>query len=109
MTMDSNQQAFLEILKGNPEDWTARAIYADWLDENDQPEEADRQRRYKTSWEWMREFVKKHHTYAKYHDWEPEERKEPDETKRIIDEYYEQFIAFLIGHVEEEGSFWFAL
>lgn len=36
----SDEAAFLEALKANPADDTARLVYADWLDENDQPQKA---------------------------------------------------------------------
>lgn len=51
--MEAERQAFEAALKENPEDWTTRLIYADWLDEHDMPEESDRQRNYRASHEWM--------------------------------------------------------
>lgn len=36
----SDEAAFLEALKANPADDTARLVYADWLDEHDQPQKA---------------------------------------------------------------------
>ena len=37
----SDEAAFLAVLKANPADDTTRLVYADWLDENDEPEEAE--------------------------------------------------------------------
>lgn len=36
----SDEAAFLETLKANPADDTARLVYADWLDEHEQPQKA---------------------------------------------------------------------
>lgn len=36
----SDEAAFLEALQANPADDTARLVYADWLDEHDQPQKA---------------------------------------------------------------------
>lgn len=37
----SEEAAFLMALKANPADDTARLVYADWLDEHDQPQKAE--------------------------------------------------------------------
>ncbi len=37
----SEEAAFLEALKANPADDTARLVYADWLDEHDEPAKAE--------------------------------------------------------------------
>ena len=37
----SDEAAFLEVLKANPADDTARLVYADWLDEHDEPLKAE--------------------------------------------------------------------
>jgi uncharacterized protein (TIGR02996 family) len=37
----SDESTFLAALKANPADDTTRLVYADWLDENDEPEEAE--------------------------------------------------------------------
>jgi uncharacterized protein (TIGR02996 family) len=36
-----NEQAFLQAIRDDPEDDTPRLVYADWLDEHDQPERAE--------------------------------------------------------------------
>ncbi len=36
----SDESAFLEMLRANPADDTARLVYADWLDERDEPQKA---------------------------------------------------------------------
>lgn len=37
----SDEAAFLEVLKANPADDTARLVYADWLDEHNEPQKAE--------------------------------------------------------------------
>src|SRR4051812_31227057 len=37
----SDEATFLEALKANPADDTARLVYADWLDEHDEPAKAE--------------------------------------------------------------------
>lgn len=40
MTMTADRQAFLAAIAARPDDVAPRLIYADWLDENDEPEAA---------------------------------------------------------------------
>lgn len=57
--MSLNERGGFEaVLREQPTDWATRLIYADWLEDHDMPEEADRQRRYRTSWEWMAQLAK---------------------------------------------------
>lgn len=42
----NQQQAFIDHLNKQPDDTTARLVYADWLDEHDMPEEAWRMRQW---------------------------------------------------------------
>lgn len=44
MTQESTRDVFERDLKANPYDEATRKIYADWLDEHDEPEYADYQR-----------------------------------------------------------------
>lgn len=111
----SHREAFLAEIQKNPLDETTRAIYADWLDDEGEYEEADRQRKYVKSRLWMLEFAKKHHAYGSYHDWPSEEKtgknKYGDEinAKQIAEEYYDEFMQFLEGHLDGDGSFGFDL
>lgn len=52
------EQDFINHLEAEPRDYTVRYIYADWLDENDRPEDAARQRSYESADKWMDEFCK---------------------------------------------------
>lgn len=45
--------AFVKHLQEHPDDDAARLIYADCLEDNDQPEEALRQRRWRECKDWM--------------------------------------------------------
>lgn len=49
----SDRDAFLEALTQNEDDAVLRLVYADWLDEQGEHEEADRQRRWPAAKEWL--------------------------------------------------------
>lgn len=46
MAVSRDEQAFLNSLSDNPLDQAGRGAYADWLDEQDRPDEATRQRKW---------------------------------------------------------------
>jgi uncharacterized protein (TIGR02996 family) len=51
------REAFLDYIASRPwDDHAARAVYADWLDERGEHEEADRQRKYVPAKAWLRAF-----------------------------------------------------
>lgn len=52
----TEQRAFLAAIKAEPENYLHRKVYADWLDEHDMPEEANRQRAFEDADRWLREF-----------------------------------------------------
>src|SRR6188472_327361 len=52
--------AFLKALADNEDDTTTRLVYADWLDEHGEHEEADRQRRWPAAKEWLVRFCRDH-------------------------------------------------
>lgn len=52
----STREGFLLALEENEDDTTTRLIYADWLDDQGEHEEADRQRRWPAAKAWLREF-----------------------------------------------------
>ena len=61
----ATENEFLQVLEANPEDWTARAIYGDWLEEQGKQKEAFCQR-------WMRSIKKRrprHYTVNKREVW----------------------------------------
>ena len=54
----SERDAFLTALAANEDDTTARLVYADWLDEQGEHEEADRQRKWPAAKEWLVRFFR---------------------------------------------------
>src|SRR5690242_14983601 len=52
----SERDRFLKALAENEDDTTTRLVYADWLDEQGEHEEADRQRKWPAAKEWLREL-----------------------------------------------------
>jgi uncharacterized protein (TIGR02996 family) len=50
------REAFLKALKTNEDDATTRLVFADWLDERGEHEEADRQRKWPAAKEWLVRF-----------------------------------------------------
>jgi uncharacterized protein (TIGR02996 family) len=63
------QAAFLEAIKKNEDDTATRLVYADWLDEHDEPEEADRMRRWQASKQWLLAWARS----VNYGKWECDE------------------------------------
>lgn len=52
----NDQEAFVKALEANEDDVTTRMVYADWLDEHDQPEEADMMRKWPAAKAWLEAF-----------------------------------------------------
>jgi uncharacterized protein (TIGR02996 family) len=50
------RDAFLKALAENEDDALTRSVYADWLDENGEHEEADRQRKWPAAKAWIVRF-----------------------------------------------------
>lgn len=55
--MNAERQAFLAALAANEDDTATRLVYADWLDEHDEPEEADRMRAWPAAKEWVSNYA----------------------------------------------------
>jgi uncharacterized protein (TIGR02996 family) len=51
------REEFLARVREAPEDELLRSVYADWLDEQGEHEEADRQRKFLPARRWLREFA----------------------------------------------------
>ncbi len=58
----NDQQAFLDAIAADPHNNALRHVYADWLDEHDNHEEATRQRMWCSAWKWMEEFAARCHS-----------------------------------------------
>jgi uncharacterized protein (TIGR02996 family) len=52
----NDREAFLRALKKNEDDTATRIIFADWLDEHGEHEEADRQRQWPAAKGWLVQF-----------------------------------------------------
>jgi uncharacterized protein (TIGR02996 family) len=92
----NDRQALLKSIEAAP--WDAelpRLVYADWLDEQGEHEEADRQRKYVPAERWLREFAKKHFGDYEPEDGEPEEDEEDD-----FYSSYGQLMYFLKRHAD---------
>jgi uncharacterized protein (TIGR02996 family) len=76
-----------------------RLVYADWLDERGEHEEADRQRRYVPSLRWLKEFAKEHGFYWSEQLGIHGEDEEDEDDEEV---YYNELIYFLKRHVDKE-------
>jgi uncharacterized protein (TIGR02996 family) len=60
VTDETSRRAFLNAIDAAPwDDELPRLVYADWLDEQGEHEEADRQRRYVPAERWLRGFAER--------------------------------------------------
>lgn len=55
--MSDHRIAFLKAVEESPMDETTRQVYADWLDEQGDIEEANRQRQYVRSRKWLTSYA----------------------------------------------------
>jgi uncharacterized protein (TIGR02996 family) len=87
------RQAFLKAIEEGPwDDEVTRFVYADWLDEHGEYEEANRQRKHVASERWLRALAKKN--FGDYGD--------EDEHQDNIDSAYGRLMYFLKRHVDGE-------
>jgi uncharacterized protein (TIGR02996 family) len=91
----NERNAFLEALTQNEDDTPTRLVYADWLDEQGEHEEADRQRKWPAAKEWLVRFCQDHNPA-------PEEE---DPYEMVIS--YEELIELGRQAVEEADPWWF--
>jgi uncharacterized protein (TIGR02996 family) len=87
----NERNAFLKALAQNEDDTPTRLVYADWLDDNGEHEEADRQRKWPAAKEWLVRFCRDHNP-------PPDE----DTDEWVIS--YEELIDLGREAVEEEGE-----
>ena len=105
--MPSRDQ-FLQSIHENPMDQDLRQVFADWLDEQGDHDEAERQRKYLDSVAWLREFARKHHGfgYEQYRTSEEQDKESrrfhPEYDANAVYEYdsYHQLLYFLSRHVD---------
>jgi uncharacterized protein (TIGR02996 family) len=60
----NERKAFLKALAQNEDDTPTRLVYADWLDENGEHEEADRQRKWPAAKQWLVQFCRENNPPA---------------------------------------------
>jgi uncharacterized protein (TIGR02996 family) len=53
----ADRKDFLKAIKAEPTNYLHRYVYADWLDEHGEHEEADRQRNYEAAEKWLTAFA----------------------------------------------------
>ncbi len=97
MALEHEMQQFLDAIKAAPKDYTIRYVYADWLDEQGEYDEAERQRKYEASEKWLREFAKTTEDFGGGFG-------EDDEDEDAEDYYYHGYPAllyFLKRHADE--------
>src|SRR4051812_26092123 len=71
-----HREAFLKMLRDNEDDVATRLVYADWLDEQGEVEEADRQRKWQAAKAWIIDLIdavdSDEREQAKRHGYDPE-------------------------------------
>ena len=88
------RQAFLKAIEEGPwDDEVTRFVYADWLDEHGEHEEADRQRKHVASERWLRALAKKY--------FGDDGDEDADQHEDNIDSSYGMLMYFLKCHVDE--------
>ncbi|MFK8111081.1 MAG: TIGR02996 domain-containing protein [Rubripirellula sp.] len=58
------RESFLSAIQREPKNFDRRYVFADWLDEHGEHEEADRQRKFEASDAWLREFASSHQDFG---------------------------------------------
>jgi uncharacterized protein (TIGR02996 family) len=108
------REAFLNAIAASPwDDELNRMVYADWLDEHGDVEEANRQRQWVPASRWLREFALKHrHAYFSDYRGDYVEDEATGELREILpadagDEHdiessYGKLMYFLKRHVDGE-------
>jgi uncharacterized protein (TIGR02996 family) len=99
-----DRAAFVRAIEAAPwNDPLPRLVYADWLDEHGEVEEAARQRQYVDSERWLREFAATNEHFRRdYYDSEAERQEEETKWKAArkgeLEHYnspYEELLSFL--------------
>jgi uncharacterized protein (TIGR02996 family) len=65
----NERDGFLKLLAENEDDTTTRLVYADWLDDRGEHEEADRQRKWPAAKEWLVRFCRANNPPPDYEEW----------------------------------------
>jgi uncharacterized protein (TIGR02996 family) len=95
------RQAFLLTIKASAwDDPRPRLVYADWLDEQGEYDEAERQRHYVASERWLRDFARKHRDSFGYEG----EDQDGGVREDNLESSYGQLLYFLKRHADGEHS-----
>ena len=88
-----DRQAFLNAIAAAPwDDEAPRAVYADWLDERGEYDEADRQRKYVAAERWLRAFATEH--------FDPYGLGGADQSENDLESPYGRLLYFLTRHTD---------
>ena len=93
-----NRDAFLKTLANNEDDTAARLAYSDWLDEQGEHEEAERQREWPEAKRWLVELCEQNN--------DPDDEYEWSITYEELIELGRQAVANAAE--DEDGSLWFS-
>ncbi len=99
--MSADRTVFLDAIEREPTNYDHRYAYADWLDERGEHEEADRQRNYQASEQWLREFAIRHSGADGYFGWVATQ----EERDRFPGDY-DDYIKFGDVYVPPEDQRW---
>lgn len=69
----NDREAFLKVLEENEDDIPTRLVYADWLDDHGEHEEADRQRKWPAAKDWLRKLCREEYSNGEYQDFDDDE------------------------------------
>ena len=104
----NEQEVFLKALADNEDDVTTRLVYADWLDDRGEHEEADRQRKWPAAKAWLKDFARNDQEFGGH--WGLDEAEiEADFGDEYEKRYspYAMLLYFLERHVGEEFFLYF--
>lgn len=100
--MISEREAFLAAIQENPKDYDYRYVFADWLDEQGDYEEAERQRKYEGAETWLRAFAKQHPDFG----YESEDEEWEEDEDDYLYHSYDQLLYFLTQHLNDDDNFY---
>ena len=107
----NDRQVFLSALTENEDDATTRLVYADWLDDRGEHEEADRQRKWPAAKKWLQEFARTHPDFGGHwgddqEQFEADLGDEGDEYEKMYSPYA-MLMYFLERHVDGQFYLYF--
>lgn len=103
----NDQEVFLKALAENEDDVSTRLVYADWLDDSGEHEEADRQRKWPAAKAWLKEFARNNPDFGDYLDEGDLEDDDVSAEERRMYSPYGMLLYFLERHVGEEFYLYF--